>query len=138
MDIEQVREGIVTTVLAVITTELTALPYAVNSGQPDLFYVSRAIPIFDATMGRATDQFTITCRILVDGVDETSAQRRLDAYLKGSGPRSLKAALQSDRTFAGSVTASRVEGFEGYGKAPLGSNEYWASELNIFVSGPGD
>lgn len=44
--------------------------------------------------------------VVVGRMNERAAQDRLDGYLAGSGAGSIRAALQADPTFSGSVSSS--------------------------------
>ncbi len=49
---------------------------------------------YDHAMGRGMDLFRLTVQVLVPINDAISSQKNLDAYLAGSGARSIKQALE--------------------------------------------
>lgn len=56
---------------------------------------------FDQTMGRGTDKLTVRLRLLCARTDDREGQHQLYAFLKGSGPTSVKAAIEAARGVPG-------------------------------------
>lgn len=52
------------------------------------------------------DTATVDVFVVVGRMNERDAQDRLDGYLAGSGSGSIRAALQTDPTYSGTVQAS--------------------------------
>ena len=137
MDIQAVRDGLANNADAI--TDLTALGYAPNDAQPPLFYVGD-VDIESIGFGRATgrEKLTITCRVLTSSADDKTGQQLLAAYLKGSGPTSIIAAIEADKTLGGKCENLQVVRRSGFRKYPLGSNDYFGAELTVEVLGLGD
>lgn len=98
---------------------------------------------FDKAFGRRLDEAEITCRVLVGHADDRSSQRILDALLSGSGPASLKQAIEVARGAPGEAALGgladdlhvmRVQGYRWYEHADL---QYVGAELVIKVIGDG-
>jgi hypothetical protein len=74
--------------------------------------------------------FTVT--LVVGRVAERDAQRKLDAYA-GNGERSIKTAVQSDRTLGGSAFDVRLSEMSTLGAYNLGETVYLAAEFAVQV-----
>lgn len=68
---------------------------------------------YDLAMGRGTDQYDFQVIVLVTRADERIGQDLIDSYCAPSGAGSVKAAIESDRTLAGSVFDLRVTDMTG-------------------------
>jgi hypothetical protein len=70
---------------------------------------------FDSTMARGSDDFLFTVTVLVQMADDLAAQEELDAYLDGTGDRSMKAAIEADPTLGGLASFAHVREARNYG-----------------------
>lgn len=77
--------------------KLTATGYTPDSVTEPHFFCGEYSIEFDKAMGRGLDTAELTCRVLVGLADDEAAQRLLDAMLSGSGPASLKQAVEAAR-----------------------------------------
>lgn len=69
---------------------------------------------YDIANARGGDVLFITVQALIADNFEQSAQDRLDRLLAGSGPLSMKAAIESDTTLGGLVDDLRVVSSDDY------------------------
>ena len=123
--------------------KLTCSGYVPDSVIAPHFFVAEYEQDFDKVMARGLDELTFTCRTLVGHADDQAAQRILDGMLAGSGPASLKAAIEVARGAPGEYALGglahdlhvmRVQGYRWYEHA--GSTDVGA-ELMIKVIGEG-
>lgn len=63
---------------------------------------------FDIDNARGLDQASVDVYVIVQRISERAGQDKLDELLAGKGPKSIKAALESDRTLGGLVNTLRV------------------------------
>lgn len=63
---------------------------------------------YDQAMGRGLDEWWWVVRGFVSGSSDIGGQRNRDEMLRSSGARSVKAALEQDRTLGGACHALRV------------------------------
>lgn len=125
------------------TTGLNALDYVPDSLPNEAFYVGEIDIDFDQTMRgrsvdgvrRGTDQATITCRVLIARADDKYALRKLRDYMAGSGDKSLKDAIEQDRTLGGEVHSLQVKAMRGNRMFVVGEKRYYGVELDVFVIG---
>jgi hypothetical protein len=87
---------------------------------------------YDFTAGRGTDRASFQALVLVGKVSDRSARDALAAYMDGAGARSIKAAVEADKTLGGAahttrVTEATVETFT------VGAVEYLGARFTIDV-----
>lgn len=116
---------------------LGVFEYAPDAITPPVFFPTEVEIDFDQTFGRGMDAFTVTCRLLVSKADDKAGQKTLRSYLIGSGPLSIKAALQADRTLGGACDALHVKSFRGYGEYEHNGQHFYGGEFSIYVIGQG-
>lgn len=142
MNVGAVKEGLALAVRAAIPS-LNCFGYVPDSCPEPCFYTGEVDIEFDKTFGRGTDEMTITCRVLVSRADDRSGQRALDRYLAGSGPHSIKAALETARGAPGEAALGgladdlhlmRVQAYRMY---QVGETYYYGAELVVRVIGRG-
>jgi len=63
---------------------------------------------FDVDNARGLDQASTDIFVIVQRFSERTGQAKLDSLLAGTGPKSIKTALESDRTLGGLVDTLRV------------------------------
>ena len=82
--------------------------YRLANPTPPAFEVFLTEVEYDEAMARGHDVYRITVRGFVPAAVDIGAQKNLDVMSKSAGASSVKAALESDRTFGGSVLDSLV------------------------------
>lgn len=147
MQIAVVRERIAdaarTVVLPDGVPKLTATGYTPDAVTEPHFFAGEVGVDYDKTHGRGTDEIEVTCRVLVGRQDDRTSQRVLDGLLSGSGPASLKRAIEAARGAPGEAALggaaddlhiTRVQGYRWYEHAGI---TYVGAELIIRVIGDG-
>lgn len=148
MQISPIRYAIAdaarTVVLPAGIGKLTSTGYVPDSVAAPCFFVAEVEVTYDRAMGRKLDELMFTCRALIGRTDDRTSQKILDALLSGSGPASLKAALEAARGAPGEMAlggladdmhVQRVQGYRWYEHE---GTTYIGAELMIKVIGPGD
>jgi hypothetical protein len=147
VDIFAVRGAIAdaarTVVMPAGTAKLTATGYATDAVTVPQFYVGDYTIAYDKTFGRGQDEIEFTGAVLVSRSDDATGQKTLDALLSGSGPSSLKAAIETGRGAPGQYALGgladdlhvvRVQSYRWY---EVGGTQYLGAELTIRVIGEG-
>lgn len=147
MQLSPIRYGIAdaarTVVLPAGLPKLTCDGYTPDSIVAPHFFAGEYSLDFDKAMGRALDEVELTCRVLVGRADDMSAQRTLDALLSGSGPASLKQAIEAARGEPGEYALgglcddfhiTRIQGYRWYEHQ---GTQYVGAELIIRIIGDG-
>jgi hypothetical protein len=118
--------------------ELRCYEYVPDSIAPPCFFPVEVEIDFDKAYGRGMDEFTVRCHVLVAHGSDRSGQRLLKGYLAGSGPLSLKTALQTDRTLNGACDDLRLRRIAGYRLYEHNGKQFYGAELDIHIIGEGD
>ncbi|MGW6142169.1 hypothetical protein [Streptomyces sp. NPDC055140] len=147
MQITPIREAIAaaakTVALPAGIAKLKTYGYVPDAVSAPCFFVAEVDITYDKTFGRGTDQLDFTCRVLISATNDRASQRILDSLLSGSGPASLKQAIEAARGAAGEYALGgladdlhiqRVQGYRWYEHAGA---EYVGAELVIKVIGNG-
>lgn len=147
MQIALIRDALATAAAAAVmpagVPALTCTGYVPDAVTEPHFFTGEVDVEFDKAMGRRLDELTITCRVLVGRGDDRSSQEVLDALLSGSGPASLKAAIEAARGAPGEYALGglahdlhlmRVQGYRWYEHAGV---TYVGAELVVKVIGDG-
>lgn len=88
---------------------------------------------YDAAMARGGDDIVFTVRVMVGEPTDIGAQKKLDAYMAGSGSSSVKAAIEGDRTLAGAAGDVRVRRNSGYRLYERGGSPVLGAEWEVLV-----
>ncbi|MGW2261448.1 hypothetical protein ACWCXE_27140 [Streptomyces sp. NPDC001780] len=147
MDMSAVREAVAGAARAVVLPDgigkLTASGYVPDAVTVPHFFTADYTVDFDRAMGRALDEVELTCQVLVGIADDRAAQRVLDALLSGSGPASLKAAIEAARGAPGEYAlgglahdlhVTRVQGYRWYEHQ---GTQYVGAQLAVKIIGEG-
>lgn len=147
MQMSAIREAVAAAARAVVLPggvgQLTCHGYTPDSVAAPCFFAAEYSLEFDKAMGRALDEAELTCRVLVGRADDQSAQRTLDALLSGSGPASLKQAIEAARGAPGDYAlgglahdlhVTRVQGYRWYEHQ---GTQYVGAELLVRIIGEG-
>lgn len=89
---------------------------------------------YDQTYGRGMDRLTLPVLIVAGRASERSAQRAIRAYLNGSGPRSVKAALETGEYTSLHTICVTTSGVDGVAFA---GTEYLAALFDLDITGQG-
>ncbi len=89
---------------------------------------------YDASSGRGTDRFTVQVLVLVGMADQRAARDVLAAFLDGSGPGSVKAALESHEATSYDVATVRTATT---GQFTSGEATYLGASFDVDIIGEG-
>jgi len=87
---------------------------------------------FDIDNARGLDQASVDIYVLVQRFSERTAQDKLDTLLAGTGPKSIKTALESDRTLGGLVDTLRVVSADS-GTYQSGDQTFLSYRYNLII-----
>jgi hypothetical protein len=108
----------------------------VSDFQPDNINPPVAIvfPIalnYDETFNRGMQTYTFSVQVIVGRVSERSGQNSIDAYISSTGTKSIKLAIESDKTLAGKAFDLRVTDMRNYGELLVGEVNYLSAEFVV-------
>jgi len=128
-DIDAMRTGIKTALDAI--TGLRTSAYRIDKINPPMAVVDIDAADYDEAMQRGVDQIPFKVTLFAGRAFEVPAQKLLDDFLSKTGARSIKTALQVDRTFGGACDTSRVTKRSGYLHLIVAALDYIACEWTI-------
>ena len=88
---------------------------------------------YDLNANRGVNRYTFTVTVFVVKADDRSAQLRVDPFVSTSGPQSVKAALEADRTLGGEVDTLRVTNVSNYASQDANDVLYLAVDFEVEV-----
>lgn len=129
--IEDIRSALATN-LATISNLRTSGDVPDNPNPPQAVVFLETVEYDDAFQGGLTTlQFRIM--VLVSRADDRTAQRKLNEYISPDGSRSIKAAVESDRSLGGLVSTLRLTSMTSLGSTIVSEQEYMAVEFSVAV-----
>ena len=129
--VSELRTGLATN-LATISGLRTSAFIPDNPSPPIAIVVPQHID-FDDAMGRGLDTYTFDIVVIANRMSERTAQSTLDGFCNPSGSRSVKAALESDKTLGGKSFDLRVTDMSSYTALALGETTYLAATFSVTV-----
>jgi hypothetical protein len=110
-DLTAIRAGLKANLLAIDGLQVSEY-FLTNPSYPTALILAGPTE-FDQAFGRGLDQLTFLVRVVVGAVTDIGSGANLDAYLAGSGSRSIKAAIEADITLGGACSTLQVTRHEG-------------------------
>jgi hypothetical protein len=127
--ITDLRTGIATN-LATITGLRTAATMPDNPNPPIAIVVPQSVN-YDDTFQRGMQTYQFTVVVIVGRVDERTAQNNLDSFVSSTGPKSIKLAIESDKSLGGKAFDVRVSEMRNYGQLAVGEVTYLSAEFTV-------
>jgi hypothetical protein len=121
MDITAVRQAIANQITTVIPAPLTSVWYVPDMATEPMVWLRPTQIQYDKAYGpHGFEQINFEVTLVVSRADDIASQVNLDQYIHGTGPLSVKAAIESGREQYG-------------GTAYLGIfDDCWVSEVNAY------
>ena len=130
-DITAIRQGIATN-LATISGLRTSGELPENPNPPTAVVALETID-YDGAFQQGVTTFMFTVIVIVGKQSDRISQRSLNDYASQNGARSVKTAVESDRSLGGSAMDCRVRGMTSVGSLQLNDTEYMAAEFSVAV-----
>jgi hypothetical protein len=128
--IAEIRAGLAANIATISGLRVAAeIP---DNPSPPIAVIALNNVSYDLAMARGTTLYNFTVTLIVGRVAERNAQRLLDQYA-GNGERSIKTAVQSDRTLGGSAFDCRLSEMSTLGALNLGEQTYLAADFAVQV-----
>jgi len=105
-DLAAIRAGIARNLSAIPDVQVSA--YLLANPTPPLLQVVPGEIEWDLAYARGLDKIMLKVQAFVALTEDIGSQVTLDKYLNGSGPLSVKAAVESDETLGGIVGTCQV------------------------------
>lgn len=126
MAIAEIRAGLAANIATIPGLRVAAeIP---DNPSPPIAVISLNSITYDLDFNRGMTVYNFTVTLIVGRVAERDAQRKLDAYA-GNGERSIKTAVQSDRTLGGAAFDCRLSEMSTLGGVTIGEQTYLAADF---------
>jgi hypothetical protein len=102
----EIRRGLAANLERILGVQVS--PYMLANPTPPAAQIVPGEVEYDQAMSRGLDRLTLSVQVFVALGSDIGAQQQLDEFLDGSGAKSVKQAVESDRTLGGSVATARV------------------------------
>lgn len=130
-DITAIRQGIATN-LGTISGLRTSAELPDNPNPPTAVVALETID-YDGAFQQGVTTFMFTVIVIVGRQSDRISQRSLNQYASQNGERSIKTAVESDRSLGGNAMDCRVRGMTSVGSLQLNDTEYMAAEFSVAV-----
>jgi len=131
LDIQAIRDGLATN-LGTITGLRTSANVPDNPNPPIAVVFLETVEYDDAFRGGLTT-LVFKVMVIVSRADDRTAQRKLNQYISPDGERSIKSAVESDRSLNGLVQTLRLTDMTSLGSTIVSDQEYMAVEFSVAV-----
>jgi hypothetical protein len=116
---------------------LRSSAYIPDNPQPPVAVVMPGRITYDQAFGRGSDEYQFTIMLIVGRVADRASQTTLDTYCESSGSRSVKAAIEADRSLGGKALDCRVTEMTNQGSLAIGDVTYHTAEFSVTVIAAG-
>ena len=130
MAIAEIRAGLAANIATIPGLRVAAeIP---DNPSPPIAVITLNSITYDLDFNRGMTVYNFTVTLIVGRVTERDAQRKLDAYA-GNGERSIKTAVQSDRTLGGAAFDCRLSEMSTLGGVTINEVTYVAADFAVQV-----
>ena len=144
MDVTAVRKAIAAQITAVIPPPLTAIWYVPDMATEPMVWLKPGVINYDQAYGpHGFEIIDFDVVAVVSRADDQAAQQNLDAYIHGTGPLSIKAAIESGReqyggtAYLGIFEDCQVSSCDSYQYYILGDTRFLGASWKLKVIGKG-
>jgi hypothetical protein len=130
MSISLIRQGLATNLATIpglrTAAEVPDLP------NPPIAIVALNSVTYDRAYANGMTSYSFTITVIVGRAAEREAQRTLDTYIS-TGNRSIKFAVESDKTLGGNAYDCRVVSMDSVGSLNISDTTYLAADFTVTV-----
>lgn len=131
--ISQVNAGIAARLATI--TGLRTFDYQPDSAFPPYAFPSLTNIEYHKAMAGGAQTYTYNVTVITGRVDDRGAQDELDGYASFDGAKSVRAAIEADRTLGGVVDTLIVSNSANVSAMSVGDNNYIMLDFTLTVYG---
>jgi hypothetical protein len=128
-EISELRAGIKTNLATI--TGLRVSDFQPDNINPPVAIVFPISVNYDETFARGMQTYTFSVQVIVGRVSERTGQNSIDAYISSTGTKSIKLAIESNKTLGGKAFDLRVTDMRNYGELTVGEVNYLSAEFVV-------
>lgn len=114
---------------------LRVFDYQPDNAYPPYAYPSVSNVEYHKAMAGGMQTYTYTITVITGRVDERSGQDELDAYASYDGAKSIRAAIEADRTLGGVVDTLLLASSANIASMSQGDNNFITLDFTLTVYG---
>lgn len=127
--VSELRDGLKANLATI--TGLRTSSYVPDNPNPPMAVVLPQSISYDDAFQRGMNTYTFSVLVIVQRPAERTAQNSLDAYVSGTGTKSVKLAIERDKTLGGKAFDVRVTDLRNYGDVTIGEINYFSAEFIV-------
>jgi hypothetical protein len=127
--ISELRAGIKTNLATI--TGLRVSDFQPDNINPPVAIVFPISVNYDDAFARGMQTYTFSVQVIVGRVSERTGQNSIDAYISSTGTKSIKLAIESNKTLGGKAFDLRVTDMRNYGELLVGEVNYLSAEFVV-------
>lgn len=131
--ISQVSAGIATRLATI--AGLRVFDYQPDNAYPPFAFVGLTTIEYHKAMAGGAQNYTYSITVVTGRVDERSGQEELDAYASYDGAKSVRAAVEADRTLGGVVDTLIMSSSANVSSMSIGDNNFITLDFTMIVYG---
>jgi hypothetical protein len=116
---------------------LNGYSYGASFMNVPAFFVADVELDYGSALESGMETAAFNCRMLVSKTDDEGGQERVDEFMTSQGDKSVKAALELDRTLAGACFEVHVDSAEGPKVYVHNGVDYLGCQFRVQVTGRG-
>lgn len=128
-NLSELREGIADRLKTI--DGLRVSEFQPDAIRPPVAFVLPDRVTYDLNANRGVDNIIMVVTVVVSRADERTAQRNADQFVFGA--KSVKTAIEADRTLGGKANTCRVTEMRNYNQLVAGEITYLAVEFEVEV-----
>lgn len=106
------------------------IPEQVN---PPVAVITRQTVDYHQAMGGGNTEWSMQVQLIAGRMADQQSQRLIDEWLSWSGNKSVRAAIEADRTLGGAAHTCKVTSADALTTVQIGDAEYLGVTLNVTV-----
>ncbi len=111
----------------------------VSSGTPPFGWVGLPpLPNYYLAMNKARVELRPTITVLVSKAQSRDGSLSLGRFANPTGPHSISACIEADKTIGGTCETCHVESFRPLGEEEAGALSYWGGQFTLFAVARGN
>jgi len=133
MTLSTIREGLAKNLGTIDGLRYAGSGFVAPTINPPYALIQPSTIDYHKAYANGLSEYSFVVTIVVGQVSERSGQALLDQFCDTSGAKSIRQALELDRTLNGSAYDCTVTAMRNYGSIVIGENNYLAAEFDVAV-----
>jgi len=133
MTLSTIREGIAKNLGSINGLRYAGTGFVTPNINPPYALIQPSSIDYHKTFANGLSEYSFVVTVVVGQMSERSGQALLDEFCDTRGDKSIRQAIELDRTLNGSVYDCVVTAMRNYGSIVIGENNYLAAEFDVVV-----